>query len=149
MSITKERSGRLRVQVWDPSQGRNVSAAKVLGLPRDQATFPATRQGRRDAQAFREKARQHLAGNAARRRHRRRSSGTGGWPTRCSTASWKDGATGPTARHNTERTAGVRQTSTAACRSPVGRRPARRRVPEGRQADQPGPRPHGPCSTPP
>jgi integrase len=104
MSITKERSGRLRVQVWDASQGRNVSAAKVLGLPRDQATFPATRQGRRDAQAFREKARQHLAGNAA------DAVTVAAFRDRWLAdplfhGHWKDGATGPTARHNTERTA--------------------------------------------
>lgn len=66
MSITRLPNGRLRVQVYDPATGANVSAAKVLGLPRSQSTFPGTRQGRRDAHSARERAREVLAGDGGR-----------------------------------------------------------------------------------
>jgi integrase len=60
MSITVLPNGRLRAQVYDPVSGKNVSVAKVLGLPRDQSTFPDTRQGRRDAVKAREAARDKI-----------------------------------------------------------------------------------------
>jgi integrase len=65
MSITLLPSGRLRVQVYDPATGKNVSVAKVLGLKGSAATFPATRQGRRDAVRAREDAREKLAGGVS------------------------------------------------------------------------------------
>jgi integrase len=64
MSITLLPNGRLRAQVYDPATGGNVSVAKVLGLPRSQATWPNTRQGRRDAVKARELARERLGGVA-------------------------------------------------------------------------------------
>lgn len=60
MSITLLPNGRLRVQVYDPVTGKNVSAAKVLGLPREKSTFEDTRKGRREAFACREAAREKL-----------------------------------------------------------------------------------------
>lgn len=67
MSITRLPNGRLRAQVYDPATGKNVSVAKVLGLTRDQATWPDTRQGRRYALKAREAARDVLHGTAGRR----------------------------------------------------------------------------------
>lgn len=61
MSITVLPNGRLRAQVYDPVTGKNVSVAKVLNLPRHQATWPNTKQGRRDAAKARELARDRLA----------------------------------------------------------------------------------------
>lgn len=66
MSITKLPNGRLRVQVYDPASGGNVSAASVVG--EKPFTFPGTKQGRRDAQAYRERAREALT-----RRNERKS----------------------------------------------------------------------------
>lgn len=57
MSISKLPNGRYRCQVYDASTRRNVSAAKVLGLPKDQATFAT----KREAKAAREDARRKLA----------------------------------------------------------------------------------------
>lgn len=62
MSITLLPNGRLRCQVWDAASDRNVSVAKILGLPRHASTWPNTRQGRRDAIKAREQARERLAG---------------------------------------------------------------------------------------
>jgi integrase len=60
MSITILPNGRLRAQVYDPSTAKNVSVAKILGLPRDQATWENTRKGRREAEKARERARDLL-----------------------------------------------------------------------------------------
>lgn len=59
MSIQRLPSGRLRAQVYDHATGRNVSVARVLGLPRG-TTWPDTREGRREAKAAREQARTKL-----------------------------------------------------------------------------------------
>lgn len=58
MSISALPSGNLRVQCYDPSTGRNVSVAKILGTPGK--TWPNTKQGRRDAVRAREDARAML-----------------------------------------------------------------------------------------
>jgi integrase len=59
MSIQRLPSGRLRGQVYDPRTGKNVSVVKVLGLPKG-TTWPDTREGRREAKAARERAREKL-----------------------------------------------------------------------------------------
>lgn len=100
MSITKMANGRLRVQVYDPATRRMVSAARVLGLPRSEAAFPATRAGRRDAQDVETRAINALAGHVVT---------VAQFRTRWLTDPifhdrWRDGAAGPTAIHNAERT---------------------------------------------
>lgn len=103
MSITELPNGRLRVQVYDAATRRMVSAAKVLGLPRRESTFPANRAGRRAAQDVETRAMKVLGGAGAQvvtvAEFRDR------WLTDpIFHDAWKDGAAGPTAIHNTERT---------------------------------------------
>jgi integrase len=66
VSLSKLPSGRWRAQVYDPRTGENVSVAKVLGLPRPEATFAT----KREAKQAREKARQRLHDRAGQRRQR-------------------------------------------------------------------------------
>lgn len=103
MSVSAMPNGRLRTQVYDPASRRMVSAARALGLPRSEATFPATRAGRRQAQDLERRAMVALAGHAA------LVVTVAGFRDRWLTdpifhERWKDGQTGPTAIHNRERT---------------------------------------------
>lgn len=51
MSLTKLPSGRWRAQVWDPSEGHNVSVSKVLGGPGTFATKSEAKAAREQARA--------------------------------------------------------------------------------------------------
>jgi integrase len=46
MSVSQLPNKRWRAQVYDPKKGRQVSAAVVLGLPRDQSTFKTKTEAR-------------------------------------------------------------------------------------------------------
>jgi integrase len=102
MSVSALSNGRLRVQVYDPATRRMVSAAGVMGLPRDRATFPNTKRGRKDAQALERAAEDKIAA-------RKDGPTVAEWRERwltdpVFTGNWKEGADGPTAAVNRQRT---------------------------------------------
>jgi hypothetical protein len=66
VSIAVMPNGFLRARVPDPTTGKTVSVAKVLGLPRGGGTWPNTQRARREAQRAEDRAGEILAGERAR-----------------------------------------------------------------------------------